>query len=215
MIEATTLQQLDSTVMQLMNQGGWVMWALLAFSVAAVAVALERTLVLKRANIQFEPFLRDLQKALLTKKSLNEALAVCTRAQGAVPRVAGAGLHRFTQSSSHLEKSLERRSLVEIRRLRRGLGLLATTAGTAPLLGFLGTVTGMMDSFDVLANFSLTNPGQVALGIKEALTTTAGGLVVAVPCQLLYSALSARLEKITNDMEAVSNFLLEAQEELG
>ncbi len=72
----------------------------------------------------------------------------------------------------------------------------------------------MMASFQALADFSISNPGLVALGIKEALTTTAAGLVVAVPAQLLYSSLAGRAERITDDIEAVASFLLEAREEL-
>ena len=72
----------------------------------------------------------------------------------------------------------------------------------------------MMSSFQAIAEFSISNPGLVALGIKEALTTTAAGLVVAVPAQLLYSSLSSRAERITDDIEAVASFLIEAREEL-
>jgi len=202
------------TVLELMDQGGWVMWALLAFSVLSLAAAIERAVALRRANVDPTPLLTQLNDALLRRRSVADALKVCAAARGPAARVAEAGLHRFSRSSSQLEKSLERRAVTEIRRLNRGLGILATVANVAPLLGFLGTVTGMMESFDALWRDGLNNPGLVALGIKEALTTTAAGLIVAVPTQIVYNTLSARVTKITADIEAMANFLLEVREEM-
>jgi biopolymer transport protein ExbB len=190
------------------------MWALLAFSVLSLAAAIERAVALRRANVDPTPLLTQLNDALLRRRSVADALKVCAAARGPAARVAEAGLHRFSRSSSQLEKSLERRAVTEIRRLNRGLGILATVANVAPLLGFLGTVTGMMESFDALWRDGLNNPGLVALGIKEALTTTAAGLIVAVPTQIVYNTLSARVTKITADIEAMANFLLEVREEM-
>lgn len=204
----------NHSLLELMRQGGWVMWALLAFSIVSLGTAIERALALRRANVDPSPLLAQLHEALLRRRSLAAALEVCAAVRGAVARVAEAGLQRFSRSSGQLEKSLERRAATEIRRLNRGLGILATVANVAPLLGFLGTVTGMMASFDVLWEKGFSNPGLVALGIKEALTTTAAGLIVAVPTQIVYNALSSRVAKITGDIEAVANFLLEVREEM-
>jgi len=202
------------TVMDLMHQGGWVMWALLALSIFSLGTAIERALALRRAGAEPARLLAKLHDALLRRRSVDHGLKLCAAATGPVARVAEAGLKRFSRSSAQLEKSLERHAASEIRRLNRGLGILATVANVAPLLGFLGTVTGMMASFDALWRGGLGDPGLVALGIKEALTTTAAGLVVAVPTQIVYNTLSARVAKITADIEAMANFLLEAREEL-
>ncbi len=204
---------IETTVLRLMHQGGWVMWGLLAFSIVALGAALERGLALRKAGTDLEAFLARLSK-LLAKRSVAEALALSRATPGVAARVAETGLRRFSRSPAQLEKSLERRAQGEVRRLHRGLGILATTATTAPLLGFLGTVTGMMASFQALADLGITNPGMVAMGIKEALTTTAAGLVVAVPAQLAYNALAGRAQRITDDVEAVASFLLEAQQEV-
>lgn len=206
--------EMKMRLLELMYQGGWVMWALLIFSIVALATAIERGLALRKAQTDLEPYLADLRQSLLKRRSVAEALEVSKATPGPVARVAETGLRRFSRSTAQLEKSLERRAQGEVQRLHRGLGILATTATTAPLLGFLGTVTGMMASFQALADFSISNPGLVALGIKEALTTTAAGLVVAVPAQLVHSALASRVERITGDVEAVASFLLEAHEEL-
>jgi len=94
-------------------------------------------------------------------------------------------------------------------RLERGLTVLATTANVAPLLGFLGTVTGMIRSFDALAQAGLSNPGLVASGIKEALTTTAGGLAVAIPVQIAYNYFMSRIGRFVREIETAANMLLE------
>ncbi len=213
-MEAVEPVELKTSLLTLMHQGGWVRWALLLFSIVALASAIERSLALRKAGTDLEPYLSRLRQSLLKTGSVAEALEVSEATPGIVPRVAETGLRRFSRSTAQLEKSLERRAQGEVQRLHRGLGILATTATTAPLLGFLGTVTGMMASFQALADLGITNPGAVAAGIKEALTTTAAGLTVAVPAQLVYSALASRVERITGDVEAVASFLIEAREEL-
>ncbi len=206
--------EIQNTLLELVYQGGWVMLALLVFSIVALATAVERSFALRKANTDLEAYLSRLRHTLLKRRSVTEALEATEATPGSVARVAETGLRRFSHPAAQLEKSLERRTQGEVRRVHRGLKILATPATTAPLLGFLGTVTGMMASFQALADFSISNPGMVALGIKEALTTTAAGLMVAVPAQLAYSSLASRADRITDDIEAVASFLLEAREEL-
>ncbi len=94
-------------------------------------------------------------------------------------------------------------------RLERGLAVIATVANVAPLMGFFGTVWGMIKSFDALAEAGLSNPGLVAAGISEALITTAGGLAVAIPAQLFYNYFMSRINKFIRDIETSTNMLLE------
>lgn len=202
---------LKTTLFTLMNEGGWVMWALLGFSIVSLGTAVERAIVLRRASLDSAGFVGALRRAL-KKQTLRDALSVANGAQGPAARVAMAGLRRFESPASQVEKSMERQAAHELRALRRGLSILATTATVAPLLGFLGTVTGMMASFEILGGLGISNPGAVAIGIKEALTTTAAGLTVAVPAQLLHNALVGRVERICGDIESVANFLLESRE---
>lgn len=201
-------------LMTLMNDGGWVMWALLLFSVVALAVAVERAISLRRASLDFDTFAQELAEALLKQRSINRALEISRTAPGPVARIAEVALHRFDRTPNKIEQSMERQAMREERKLHRGMVILATTATTAPLLGFLGTVTGMMASFENLAAHGMSNPGLVAMGIKEALTTTAAGLVVAVPTQIVYNMLQSRIANIQGHMEAVGNFLLETREDM-
>lgn len=208
------MAQSASSLMEIMNQGGWVMWALLAFSVLALGTALERVIALKRAGADLGSLIVRLQEAF-RQRSEAKAIEICNGTGGVVARVARAALHRFGRSTAQLERVLERESLLEVRRLNRGLVILATIANVAPLLGFLGTVTGMIQSFEALWRFGMGNPQAVALGISEALVTTAAGLMVAVPTQIVYNALGSRVDKLTGEIEAMGNFLLEVREERG
>jgi biopolymer transport protein ExbB len=125
-----------------------------------------------------------------------------------------AGLLKYGQSKEDIEKTIENAAMFEMGRLERGLTVLATIANVAPLLGFLGTVTGMISSFDALAAAGLSNPGLVASGIKEALTTTAGGLAVAIPVQVCYNYFMSRINRFVRDIETAANMLLETFNEM-
>lgn len=185
------------------------MYVLLAFSVVALAFAIERFIALRRAKINVNEFLAKIRKSLIVNRSLREAVKVCEQYRGPVASIMKAGLLKYGQPKEDVEKTIENAALYEMGRLERGLAVLATTANVAPLLGFFGTVTGMIKSFDALAAAGLSNPALVAIGIKEALTTTAAGLAVAIPTQLLYNYFMSRINKFVRDIETSANMLLE------
>ncbi len=203
------------TFMSLMHEGGTVMWILLVFSVLVVATAIERALVMRRAEVDVAPLVRKIEQALMRRRSPAEAIRICDEFGGAAARVGRSGLRRFDGSAVRIEKAIERQGATELRHLQRRLGVLSAVAVAAPLLGFLGTVVGMILSFGALASFGQANPEIVALGIKQALTTTAAGLTVALPAQLLHNFFAARVDRIAGAMETVGYVLLEARAELG
>lgn len=190
-------------------KGGPVMWPLMAFSILAVVVIIERLIALRRAKINVNEFLAKLRKALIVKRSIREAIKTCEDYRGPVASIVKAGLLKYGQPKEDVEKTIENAALFEMNRLERGLVVLATTANVAPLLGFFGTVTGMIKSFDALSKAGLSNPGLVAAGISEALITTAGGLAVAIPAQLFYNYFMSRINKFVRDIETATNMLLE------
>jgi biopolymer transport protein ExbB len=126
-----------------------------------------------------------------------------------VASVTKAGLLRYGHTREDIEKTIENAALYELDRLEKRLGVLATTANVAPMLGFLGTVTGMIKSFGTLAEQGLTNPAAVAIGISEALITTASGLIIAIPAQLAYNWFTTKVTRFVRDIETASNMLLE------
>jgi len=199
----------ETTLADLMRDGGWVMWLLLAASVAVVAVSIQRGLAIRRSQGSARRLLLAVRKGLQNGQTVQELARRCTTLEGSVGRMVGAGLSRWAQGREETESHLEAVALAELRRLGRGLGVLAAVAMTAPLLGFLGTVTGMMASFGTIVDFGTSRPDLVAGGISEALTTTAAGLVVALPAQLLFQGLSARVDRIEGELEAAANGLLD------
>ena len=200
---------IGGTFWRYMQDGGPVMWPLLAFSILGLAFTIERAVALRRARINVNEFLAKVRKALIVNRSIRDAIKICEQYQGPVASIMKAGLLKYGQPKEDVEKTIENAAFYEMSRLERGLLVLATTANVAPLLGVLGTVTGMIKSFDALAKAGLSNPGLVAAGISEALITTAAGLMIAIPVQLAYNFFISRINKFVRDIETATNMLLE------
>jgi biopolymer transport protein ExbB len=190
------------------------MWVLLAFSMTALAFIIERFIALRRAKINVNEFLAKIRKALIVNHSVRDAVKICEQYRGPVASIMKAGLLKYGQPKDEVEKTVENAALYEMGRLERGLVVLATVANVAPLLGFLGTVTGMIKSFDALQEAGLSDPGLVAGGISEALITTATGLAVAIPVQIAYNYFMSRINRFVRDIETAANMLMETYTEM-
>jgi biopolymer transport protein ExbB len=191
------------------RQGGLFMWPLLFFSLLALTIIIERTIVFAKAKINVNDFLTKIRKSLLVNRNVKEAIKVCEQYRGPVASVVKAGLLRYGHDREDIEKTIENAALYELDRLEKHLGGLATTANVAPMLGFLGTVSGMIKTFGTLAEQGLTNPAAVAVGISEALITTATGLIIAIPAQLAYNWFTTKVTRFVRDIETASNMLME------
>jgi biopolymer transport protein ExbB len=132
-----------------------------------------------------------------------------------VAAIVKAGLLRYGRPKDEVERSLQDASAHELADLERGLPILATVAMISPLLGFLGTVTGMINSFEALASVGLNNPAAVAKGISEALITTAAGLSIAIPVQMAYNYFVTNVNAIVRTMESAAHVVLESLGEGG
>ena len=203
------MAQFGGTFMKTMRDGGPIMYVLLVLSILALAVIIERFIALRRARINVNEFLAKIRKSLIVNRSIREAIKVCEQYRGPVASIMKAGLLKYGQPKEDVEKTIENAALFEMARLEKFLLFLATTANVAPLIGFFGTVVGMISSFDALAEAGLSNPALVAIGIKVALITTAGGLAVAIPVQLAYNFFMSRINKFVRDIETSANMLLE------
>jgi biopolymer transport protein ExbB len=191
------------------ERGGPVMWPLLALSVLAVTVAIWRWMALRQATRNLVPFMTSLRERV-NAGDINAAIELCDRSGGPVAAIVRAGLQRLGRPKDEIELSLQDASAHELAELEKGLPILATIAMVAPLLGFLGTVTGMINSFEALASVGLNNPAAVASGISEALITTAAGLMIAIPVQMAYNYFVARVNTTVRNMEAAANLLLDS-----
>lgn len=191
------------------EQGGPMMWLLLICAVLGLTFIIERMWVLMRSKIRTDEFLTKVRAALLKKRSVKQAIAVCEEYRGPIAAIMKAGLLKYGSSEEEIEKNIEIAATHELARLERGLAVLASVANVAPLIGFLGTVTGMIEAFDSLAKVSQPDPRVVASGISQALITTASGLLVAVPTLVFYNWFSAMISRFVLEMETASNLLLE------
>ena len=190
-------------------RGGPVMWPLLALSILGVTVILWRWWALREATSGLAAFMKDL-RAKLVNKDVPAAIAVCERHRGPVAAIVKAGLLRYGRPKDEVEMALQDASAHELAHLERGLPILATVAMVSPLLGFLGTVTGMINSFEALASVGLNNPAAVAQGISEALITTAAGLAIAIPVPMSYNYFVTSVNTIVRTMESAAHVVLES-----
>jgi biopolymer transport protein ExbB len=189
------------------------MHPMLLCSIVGLIVIIERGIVLHRVKANTAQIFGAVRAALM-RRDLKAAIEVCDTHPGPIADTLRAGLLRFGKPSADIEKAMESVALHEISKLERGLWILATVANIAPLFGFLGTVTGMIRSFAVLAEVGLGNPKAVASGISEALITTAYGLFIALPVQAAYNYFTSRITRYALDMETSSAMLLETFNEL-
>jgi biopolymer transport protein ExbB len=192
-------------MMELLQKGGPVAWLLLAASVVALMIFLERFLHLHRVQIKSESFLTGIF-TILKKQNIVEAVSICDETPGPVPRVVRAALLHYDEGRDNILRAVESTGLEEIPRLERNLSMLATIAHLAPLLGLLGSVLGLMKLmvlFDQKA--PLIHAGDLAGGIWQALITTALGLMVSIPAYAAYNFLVGRVESVALDMERAAS----------
>ena len=183
------------------QKGGPLMWLLLAASVAAVAVFVERLTYLRRVNVDVGDLLRGISN-LLRRGSYAEAQIICQSTPGPVARVVCAAIMRHDLPRTNLKEIVQEAGQLEVPRLESNLAMLAVIAQMCPLIGLLGTVTGMIKAFvTVSSHGGYVTAGALSNGIYQSLLTTAGGLCVAVPAYVAYSYLSARVNALLHDME--------------
>ncbi len=200
------MDAMTGTLMKYMDQGGWIMWVLALFSIAALVVVIERGITYYKARINTSELLGKLRSAL-KKKNIKQAIEICESYRSPISAILKSGLLKYGRNKEEVEKAMENAAVHEIARLERGLGILASVSNLAPMLGFLGTVVGMIASFDAMSK--LNDPAKVAEGISTALITTAGGLIVAAPTLLFYNMFTARIGGFIRDIESASNVLVE------
>lgn len=183
---------------ELMIKGGPVMWPLLACSVTALAVVVERLIFWIMISTRKNEKLVNRIFTLTEEGDFDTAIREGEVSQCLVCRILTSGLaHR----NYGLVQSLEAAAMQEIEKMKRYLSLLDTIITLAPLLGILGTVSGIILSFDLLGSAGIEDPQAVTGGIAQALLTTAAGLAIAIVALLPYNALTRKVEKVTRYLE--------------
>lgn len=184
----------------LFQDGGWAMYPLVVLLVLGIAIAIERMINLTRAGIDASSFFQNLEDALRSGGP-DEAARICSETRGPVASVIHAGLLRMHRGIDHVEKAIDNAGAVEMAFLERGMVWLSTVANLAPMIGFLGTVSGMISAFQAIERAGDVEPSMVAGGISEALITTASGLIVGIIIQFLHNFFASRIDRIIADMQ--------------
>ena len=189
--------------------GGWFMHPILLCWLVGTAVTLERIWSMLRDRGNRRRTLDVLRDELKNGNS-ESARVAAANLPGPLARVLGHGLSRAAGGRDAIVRALEAGASVEIYEMERGLLWLATVANIAPLLGFLGTVSGMIHAFEDIATADQVSARIVASGISEALLTTAAGLLVAIPIQAVYNIFVGRIDRFTVEVEEASEDILTA-----
>ena len=193
--------------------GGLVMHFISVLSLVSLTAIIYKVVAFRRVRLNVNQFIAQVRAALL-KGNVKGAMEVCEKQRSPVASIVKSGLLKHGQAKESMEKAMENAAIHEVAYLERYLTVLATVANIAPLLGFLGTVVGMILSFDVIAEKGLNDPGALAKGISVALLTTAYGLIVAFFTQPFYNYFTSKVAEYTRQIETASNILFETLEEM-
>jgi biopolymer transport protein ExbB len=199
---------------EIFMKGGVIMWLILASSIVGLAVVFDRLMFLRRAKINVPAFMVRL-RGLIKKKDINEAVSVCMQEKSPIANIIRKGLKKYRFGHDRVKDAIENAGKQEVISMEKGLSILATVAGIAPLLGFLGTVTGMITAFMTIEDLAgAANPSDLAGGIWEALITTAFGLIVGIIAFACYNYLLSAVKRLVGDMETVANDVVDTIQDL-
>jgi biopolymer transport protein ExbB len=188
-------------MLELVQNGGPLVWLILLCSITALGVFSERLLSLHRSSIHTGDFLRGLAN-LLRRKNFSEALQECAGSPGPVPRVLHAVILKHGSPRAELREIAQEAGQLEVPRLERNLALLGTIAYATPLIGLLGTILGLLSAFQQISSHGgYATAAEIAGGVYESLLTSAAALTVAIPAFVAHSYLSARVSSVLHDIE--------------
>jgi len=193
---------------QFFRDGGPVMWPIFVCSVAALAIVFERFWMLRRKNVIVDSVIRE-SASLLRSGKVEESRAVLEASNTSLARILIAGMAKIGHSRADIKEAMENEGSKENFRLNEFVNMLGNIATLGPLLGFLGTVMGMIIVFRNIAQIGAGEAGRVAGGIGVALICTASGLTVGIPAFIAYRYFLARIENLMVEMEANSNEFLD------
>ncbi len=207
----------QETFLTYINNGGpLIMWTLVALFAIGMTITIWRLIVILIAMFNTKRLYRKVYAALQDKDNgIKKASEICEKTPGPVATIVHAGLTRVNRGIDHVEKAINAAGSVEMAFLENGLTWLATIANIAPMIGFFGTVAGMILSFKTIAEMGDVVPSAVASGISMALITTAGGLLVAIPIQFAYNLCVYLIDRIIVSMEENGSKFIDTLVELG
>ncbi len=199
-IEKDITPQVEKTALEVVESGGSIAWAIVALGMLAILLCLVRVYFLKSSSTSTDKLTQEVSH-LVSEKKIDEAIEVCKKKKGSIARIVGATIRNLDRDRDHLEDIVSENILHETSALDRFGTFILVIAAVSPLLGLLGTVTGMIATFDIITEFGTGDPKLLSGGIAIALVTTELGLIVAIPILLIGNVLSGWSERIKHDME--------------
>ena len=200
-----TTENLSISFWELFSNGGWLMWVLVALAAVMIFIFVERFIAIRKATQIDKNFMNRIRDYIL-EGNINSAIDLCRRTDSPFARMIEKGIERIGRPMSDIQTAIENVANVEVAKMETGLPWLASIAGGAPMIGFLGTVIGMVQVFiDMSANQSGgIELAQLSAGMYVAMVTTVGGLMVGIPAYFAHNYLVARVEKMVFRMEATT-----------
>lgn len=194
--------EIKLSILDLAMKGGWIMLVLAILSVIAVYIFIERYITVKRATRYENSFMERIREYMKDGR-IDSAKALCQGSGSPIARMIEKGLSRIGRPLSDINTTIENVGTLEVAKLEKGVTLLSMIASAAPMIGFLGTVTGMIRAF---YNMSMAgNNIDIELlsgGIYEAMVTTVGGLIVGIIAYIFYTIIVAKIQNVVNLLEA-------------
>ena len=197
-------QEMDFSLIEMAVKGGWLMLVLLILSIMAIYIFGNKWWMIRKAGKIDKNFMKDIHD-LIYEGKIKSAMALCQKYDSPVARLVEKGVERIGRPLTDIQTAVENMGNVEVARLEKGLPMLATIAGGAPMIGFLGTVTGMIRAFFEMANAG--NSIDITLlsgGIYEAMVTTVGGLFVGIIAYFGYNYLTSQISNLVFKMESTT-----------
>ena len=207
--ESVVEESAHQILKEIFIEGGWIFMSIVTVClILGLAFAFERIISLNLNEVNNAKFVGDVQNAL-SNGGVDSAKELCKNTRGPIASVFYQGLDRAKEGLDVVEKSIVSYGSVQMGQLEKGLVWIALFIALAPMLGFMGTVIGMIDAFDQIQAAGDIQPSMVAGGIKVALLTTLAGLIVAIILQVFYNYIVSKIDAIVNDMEDTSIQLMD------
>ena len=201
---APVSQEMNFSLIEMATKGGWLMIVLLLLSIIAIYIFGNKWWLIRKASKIDKNFMKDIHD-MIHEGKIKSAIALCQKYDSPVARLVEKGIERIGRPLQDIQTAVENMGNVEVARLEKGLPMLATIAGGAPMIGFLGTVSGMIQAF-----FRMSTAGNniditlLSGGIYEAMVTTVGGLFVGIIAYFGYNFLTSQISNLVFKMESTT-----------
>ena len=200
----TEASEIRMSLWDMTVQGGWIMLILAVFSVIAVYIFIERFITINRAAKKDDMFMDTIRNYMMDGK-LDDAKVLCQRTSTPLSRMIEKGISRIGKPLNDIQTAIENVGNLEVSNLEKGVALLAMISGAGPMLGFLGTVIGMIRAFyDMSMAGNNIDIELLSTGIYQAMVTTVGGLIVGIIAFIFYNILVSQIDKVVNLLESKS-----------